>query len=54
MIDLIAGETRMHVASLTTSLPHVRSGTVRGIAVTSAQRSAAAADVPAVAEPLPG
>jgi len=54
MIDLIAGQTQMHIASLITSLPHVRSGKVRGIGVTSAQRSAAAPDTPAVAETLPG
>jgi tripartite-type tricarboxylate transporter receptor subunit TctC len=54
MIDLIAGQTQMHIASLITSLPHVRSGKVRGIGVTSAKRSAAAPDIPAVAETLPG
>lgn len=54
MIDLISGQTQLHIASMITSLPHVRSGKVRGIGVTSAQRSTAAPDIPAVAETLPG
>ncbi len=54
IIDLIAGNTQMHIASLITVLPHVRSGRVRGIAVTSAKRSAVVPDIPAIAETLPG
>ena len=54
IIDLIAGNTQMHIASLITVLPHVRSGKVRGIAVTSAKRSAVVPDIPAVAETLRG
>jgi tripartite-type tricarboxylate transporter receptor subunit TctC len=54
IIDLIAGNTQMHIASLITVLPHTRSGKVRGLAVTSAKRSAVVPDMPAVAETLPG
>ena len=54
IIDLIAGNTQMHIASLITVLPHVRSGKVRGLAVTSAKRSAVVPDIPAVAETLRG
>ena len=54
IIDLIAGNTQMHISSLITVLPHVRSGKVRGIAVTSAKRSAVVPDIPAVAETLSG
>jgi tripartite-type tricarboxylate transporter receptor subunit TctC len=35
-------------------LPQVRGGKVRGLAVTSAERSKAAPDLPAIAETLPG
>jgi hypothetical protein len=54
MIDSISGQCHVHIASLITSLPHVREGRVRGIGVTSAKRSAAAPDIPAIAETLPG
>lgn len=54
MIDSISGQCQVHIASLITSLPHVRGGRVRGIGVTSAKRSAAAPDIPAIAETLPG
>jgi tripartite-type tricarboxylate transporter receptor subunit TctC len=54
MIDSISGQCQVHIASLITSLPHVREGRVRGIGVTSAKRSAAAPDIPAIAETLPG
>ena len=40
--------------ALITVLPHTRSGKVRGLAVTSAKRSAVVPDMPAVAETLPG
>jgi tripartite-type tricarboxylate transporter receptor subunit TctC len=35
-------------------LPFIKQGTVRGIAVTTAKRSPAAPDIPAVAETVPG
>jgi tripartite-type tricarboxylate transporter receptor subunit TctC len=35
-------------------LPQVQSGTIRGLAVTSAKRSPAAPDIPTIAESLPG
>jgi tripartite-type tricarboxylate transporter receptor subunit TctC len=54
MIDLIAGIVQLHISSLISSLPHVRSGKVRGIAVTSAKRSMVVPDVPTVGETLKG
>ena len=54
IIDLIAGQTQLHIASLITVLPHVRSGKVRGLAVTSAKRSAVVPEVPTVGETLRG
>jgi tripartite-type tricarboxylate transporter receptor subunit TctC len=54
MFDVVAGNTQLMIATLITSLPHVRSGRLRGIGVTSAQRSPIAPDVPTVAETIPG
>ena len=54
MIDLIAGNTQLYIASLITSLPHVRSGKVRGIAVTSAKRSSVMPEIPTIGETLRG
>ena len=48
--DTIAGQTHLFVSPLGTVLPHVRSGRLRAIAVASRHRSAAAPDVPSVAE----
>jgi tripartite-type tricarboxylate transporter receptor subunit TctC len=52
--DLIAGVVQMMFANISSMLPQVRGGKVRGLAVTSAERSKAAPDLPAVAETLPG
>lgn len=54
LIDVIAGNTQLMVASLISSLPHVRSGRLRGLGVTSPKRSAVLPEVPAIAETLPG
>ena len=48
--DLIAGQVQMLFVSIPSVLPHVRAGKLRAIAVSSAQRSASAPDVPTVAE----
>ena len=48
--DLLAGHVTMMFDNTTTSLPHVRSGALRAIAVAEPQRIAAAPDVPTVAE----
>jgi tripartite-type tricarboxylate transporter receptor subunit TctC len=54
MFDLIAGNTQLMIATLITSLPHVRGGKLRGIAVTSAKRSPVVPEVPTVGETVPG
>ena len=54
MFDVVAGNTQLMIATLITSLPHVRSRRLLGIGVTSAQRSPIAPDVPTVAETIPG
>lgn len=52
--SLIGGHLDLAFDSMTTSWPQVVSGAIRGIAVSTAQRSPAAPDVPAVAETIKG
>ena len=40
----------MYFATISTALPHVRAGKLRGLAVTDAKRSVAAPELPTVAE----
>src|SRR5258707_13910415 len=47
---LIAGEVQLMVASATAALPYVKSGQLRAIAVTSAERSPHLSDVPTMRE----
>lgn len=55
LIDLVAGQVDLVFSNALSSLPHVRSGRVRPLAVTSARRYGAAPDIPTVAESgLPG
>ena len=49
-IDLLGGHIEMMFHNAPVVLPHVRSGALRGIAITSAQRNAAAPDIPTVSE----
>jgi tripartite-type tricarboxylate transporter receptor subunit TctC len=52
--DLIAGTVNMMFANMPSMLPQVRGGKLKGLGVTSAERSRAAPDIPAIAETLPG
>jgi tripartite-type tricarboxylate transporter receptor subunit TctC len=52
--DLVAGRTQAGMDALPNSLPHIRSGTVRALAVMSPQRNPAIPDVPAINETIPG
>ena len=53
--DLIAGRTSMIFDTITAILPHVKSGAVRGLAVTTLKRASIAPDIPTIAESgLPG
>ena len=53
--DLIAGRTAMIFDTITAILPHVKSGAVRGLAVTTLKRASIAPDFPTIAESgLPG
>lgn len=50
MVDVIAGQVHMTFASVLSSLPHVKSGRLRPLAVTSARRSVAVPELPTLAE----
>jgi tripartite-type tricarboxylate transporter receptor subunit TctC len=53
--DLLGGHVQLFTASIGTLLPHVRTGKLRGIAVTSLKRSAMAPEFPTLNESgLPG
>ncbi len=54
MNDMLAGAVGVLSDGITSSLPQVRQGRIRALGVTSAERSPAAPDIPAVAETLPG
>ena len=54
MPDLIAGQVQMSFVTYTASAPHLQSGRLRALGVTTAQRSPALPDLPAIAETLAG
>jgi tripartite-type tricarboxylate transporter receptor subunit TctC len=47
---LLSNEVQLCFATISTALPHVKSGRLRALAVSSAKRAQAAPDVPAIAE----
>ena len=51
---LIGGEIQLVFTSLTSTVPHVKSGRLRAIGVTLPRRTAALPDVPAIGETVPG
>jgi len=55
MLDVLSGQVQLYFATLPAALPHVKSGKLAAVAVTSARRSPALADLPTVAESgIPG
>ena len=53
LLDLLGGTMDLMFDNLPSALPHIKSGKLKALAVTSAQRSAALPDVPTVAEAGP-
>jgi tripartite-type tricarboxylate transporter receptor subunit TctC len=55
LVDLRGGQIQMLMGDIALMLPHIQSGAVRGLAVTSAQRSAALPQMPTMQEAgIPG
>jgi tripartite-type tricarboxylate transporter receptor subunit TctC len=50
MIDLLGGQVQLALASAISSMPHLNSGKLRGLAVTTLKRSPVIPDFPTVAE----
>ena len=54
ILATVAGDTQMFMTAGTQSLPHVKAGKLKLLAVTEARRSALLKDTPTVAETIPG
>jgi tripartite-type tricarboxylate transporter receptor subunit TctC len=55
LVDLLGGQVTMFFSGMPPAMPHVKSGKLRAIAVTTPKRSPAAPDVPTMAEAgIPG
>lgn len=52
--DLISGQVQLMFSGIAQTLPHIRSGKLRGLGVGSAKRLAAAPDIPTIGETYPG
>ena len=54
LTDLVGGQVQVMFDALISTLPHIQSGKLRPLAVTTAARSQVLADVPTIAETVPG
>src|SRR5499427_758259 len=54
LTDMISGQVQVMFDNIPTSAEHVKAGRLRGLAVTSAERSEVLPDLPTVADVLPG
>jgi len=52
--ELLGGQIQLIFGNLSVMIPHVKAGRIRGIAVTTVNRSNATPEIPTVAETLPG
>lgn len=52
--DLLSGQVQLMFATVASATPQIKSGRLKGLAVTSAERTALAPGVPAIAESVPG
>jgi tripartite-type tricarboxylate transporter receptor subunit TctC len=50
MADLVGGQVNLIFATTASAIPHLKSGRIKGIAVTTAKRSALLPDVPTISE----
>jgi tripartite-type tricarboxylate transporter receptor subunit TctC len=54
LVDVIAGNTQLMVATFIASMGHIKGKRLKGIGVTSAKRSPVLPNVPAISEAIPG
>jgi tripartite-type tricarboxylate transporter receptor subunit TctC len=54
LVDLLAGQTQVMFDTTPGSLPHIRAGRLRALAVTTASRTDVLPDLPTVGEFVPG
>jgi tripartite-type tricarboxylate transporter receptor subunit TctC len=54
MVDLVAGQLQLSFLTYTSSNSFIRAGRLRALGVTTAKRSPALPDLPAIAETVPG
>ena len=54
LADLLGGQVQVVFATMSSSIEYVRAGTLRALAVTTATRTDASPDIPAIAEFVPG
>ena len=52
--DVIGGQVQMLITGVSSAIPHVRSGKLRALGVSSPKRVSALPDVPAIGETVPG
>jgi tripartite-type tricarboxylate transporter receptor subunit TctC len=52
--DLVAGQVSFNYTGTVTALPHVKSGRLVGVALTTAKRAPALPDIPTIGETVPG
>jgi tripartite-type tricarboxylate transporter receptor subunit TctC len=50
MVDVLSGQVQLYFATMPAAMPHVKSGKLAAVAVTSAKRSPALPDAPTIAE----
>jgi tripartite-type tricarboxylate transporter receptor subunit TctC len=54
LIDLVAGQVQVMFDAMVSTLPHIQSGKVRALAVTTTDRSETLPDLPTIADTVPG
>jgi tripartite-type tricarboxylate transporter receptor subunit TctC len=52
--DILAGNIQMSIDTVSTMLPHIQSGGMRGLAVATIEKNPTLPDLPTIAESLPG
>src|SRR4029077_14363738 len=54
LTDLLGGQVQVMFSTMPASIPYIRTGNLRVLAVTTATRSEALPDIPALSESVPG